>query len=57
MLMRFRFQSSSMIAGHIPDNMIAMNDLNDIEKATLRKILSEISDLQTRLSLDFKSGE
>ena len=54
MLMRFKFQLREIMQNKTPDNLININELTHIEKTTLKKIFSEISNLQTKLSFDFK---
>ncbi len=56
MLMRFRFQTNELLKKQTPDNLINIEDLSDIEKTTIKKIISEISNLQTQLSFDFKGN-
>ncbi|MBI9052964.1 MAG: cache domain-containing protein [Bacteroidales bacterium] len=56
MLLRFKFQVNKLIKNKTPDNLIDINDLTDIEKTTIKKIISEISNLQTQLNFDFKGG-
>ncbi|MCK4663612.1 MAG: cache domain-containing protein [Bacteroidales bacterium] len=54
MLLRFRFQTIQLLNNNQPNNLIDINKLTDIEKTTLKKIFSEITNLQTKLSFDFK---
>jgi PAS domain S-box-containing protein len=54
MHLRFRFQAISILENRSPDNIIDLNKLTHIEVATLKKIFSEIGDLQTKLNFDFK---
>jgi CBS domain-containing protein len=54
MHLRFRFQANSILENRLPDNIIDLNKLTHIEVATLKKIFSEIGDLQTKLNFDFK---
>ncbi len=54
MLLRFKSQIEQVSKGHEPDNLINVSELSDIEKATIKKILSEISNMQTQLNFDFK---
>jgi signal-transduction protein with cAMP-binding, CBS, and nucleotidyltransferase domain/PAS domain-containing protein len=56
MLMRFRFQASELLKKQSPDNLININELSDIEKTTIKKIIIEISNLQTQINFDFKGG-
>jgi signal-transduction protein with cAMP-binding, CBS, and nucleotidyltransferase domain/PAS domain-containing protein len=56
MLMRFKFQTNELLKKQTPDNLISINELTDIEKTTIKKIISEISNLQTQLNFDFKGN-
>ena len=56
MLLRFRFQANELLKKQAPDNLIKINELTDIEKTTIKKIISEISNLQTQLNFDFKGN-
>ncbi len=56
MHLRFRFQAKSILENRLPDNIIDLNMLTHIEVVTLKKIFSEISDLQTKLNFDFKGS-
>ncbi|MBT3301165.1 MAG: CBS domain-containing protein [Bacteroidetes bacterium] len=56
MLLRFRFQVNSIMNHENPGNEISGDQLTDIEKATLKKIFSELSSIQSKLSFDFKGS-
>ncbi len=56
MKVRFRVQIKAIYSNKNPNNLVDINTLNDIDKATLKKILAEISSLQTKLGLDFKGS-
>ena len=56
MLLRFRFQANELLRKQAPDNLIRIDELTDIEKTTIKKIISEISNLQTQLNFDFKGN-
>ncbi len=56
MQMRFRFQAKSIMNNDIPDNIIDINKLTHIEIATLKKIFTEIGNLQTKVNFDFKGS-
>lgn len=56
MLMRFRFQTNELLKKQTPDNLINIGELTDIEKTTIKKIIAEISNLQTQLNFDFKGS-
>ena len=54
MQLRFRFQSEAILNGEKPDNYVDVSKLTHIEIATLKKIFGEISNLQSKVSFDFK---
>ncbi len=54
MHIRFRAQSRSILLNKPPDNIIDISKLTHIEVSTIKKIFSEISNLQTMLNFDFK---
>jgi PAS domain S-box-containing protein len=54
MQIRFRFQASGITQNKQPDNLVDIKKLTHIEVATIKKILSEIGNLQTKLHFDFK---
>jgi CBS domain-containing protein len=54
MLLRFRFQTSKILQNEMPDNLVDADKLTHIEKTTLKKIFSEIGNLQTQVNFDFK---
>lgn len=56
MLLRFKSQTNQILKNQIPNNNINILELSDIEKTTIKKIISEISNLQTQLNFDFKGG-
>ncbi len=56
MLLRFRFQTNELLKKQTPDNLINIEELTDIEKTIIKKIISEISNLQTQLNFDFKGS-
>ena len=51
---RLRLQVNSLIEGEDPSNILDVNQLTDIEQTTIRKVLSLINDLVTKVRLDFK---
>jgi signal-transduction protein with cAMP-binding, CBS, and nucleotidyltransferase domain len=51
---RLRRQAESMASGEEASNSIALGRLTEIEASALRKIISLLSDLSVRVSLDFK---
>lgn len=55
-LMRARFKSqiNSLTKGEHPSNTLDINQLTNIEQTTIRKVLSLINDLVTKVKLDFK---
>ncbi len=56
MRVRFRSQINYLMKGEDPSNIIDVNQLTGIEKTTIRKVLSLINDLVTKVRLDFKGG-
>ncbi len=54
MMLRFRSQANQLLNNEAPDNNIDTNELSDIEKTTLKKILSGVNNIQSKLNLDFK---
>ncbi|MCG8698592.1 MAG: DUF294 nucleotidyltransferase-like domain-containing protein, partial [Bacteroidales bacterium] len=54
MQMRFRFQTENILQDLPPNNDININKLTHIEIATLKKIFSEIGNIQTQVNFDFK---
>ncbi len=51
---RFRLQMKSILSSKSPDNLLLLDDLNSIEKATLKAALSVIAELNTQLGFDFE---
>jgi signal-transduction protein with cAMP-binding, CBS, and nucleotidyltransferase domain len=56
MMMRFRSQSNQLLNNEATDNVIDTKEFTEIKDATLKKILSVISNIQTKLSFDFKGA-
>ena len=56
MQLRLRFQTESIINNETPNNFVDISKLTSIEVSTLKKVLSELTDLQTQVSFDFKGG-
>ena len=56
MNLRFRSQASRILEGKNPNNSIDIQQLTHIEVSTIKKIFSEISNLQTKLNFDFKGS-
>ena len=54
MNLRFRSQALRILEGKAPNNNIDIQQLTHIEVSTIKKIFSEISNLQTKLNFDFK---
>lgn len=50
---RFRSQVDSLVKGENPSNTLDVNQLTNIEQTTIRKVLSLINDLVTKVKLDF----
>ena len=51
---RFQSQVNSIIKGEDPSNTLDVNQLTSIEQSTFRKVLSLLSDLVTKVKLDFE---
>jgi CBS domain-containing protein len=56
MFLRFRIQTTNILANKSPDNLIRPDELGHLEKATLKAALSQISDLYTQLGFDFEGS-
>jgi PAS domain S-box-containing protein len=56
MFLRFRIQTSNILSNKSPDNLIRLDELDNLEKATLKAALSQISDLYTQLGFDFEGS-
>jgi PAS domain S-box-containing protein len=56
MQLRFKAQVKYLQNNEQPENALSVNELNSIELATLKKILNEISNIQSRAGFDFKGG-
>ena len=54
MQLRFRFQAKNIAQNKLPDNIVDVKGLTHIEVATLKKVFSEIGNLQIKLNADFK---
>jgi PAS domain S-box-containing protein len=54
MYQRLRFQSKNILNENSPDNKVNIDKLTHIEVTTLKKVLNEISNFQSKLNLDFK---
>lgn len=52
--LRLRFQAGRILDNEIAGNAIDLSSLSGIELSTLKKILSEIHELQNRVSIDFR---
>lgn len=50
---RFSSQINSLVKGENPSNTLDVNQLTNIEQTTIRKVLSLINDLVTKVKLDF----
>lgn len=57
-LMSFRLsnQARQVMEGREPDNNLDVNSLTDIEKSTLKKVLTVINDIMITLKSDFKGS-
>jgi PAS domain S-box-containing protein len=54
MFLRFRLQTTMILSNENPDNFLQIDELSNIEKATLKAVLSEITEIYTQLSFDFE---
>ena len=52
--LRFDTQTNALNEFRKPDNTINIKNLTEIEKSTLKKIFSLISEMQTKLNLEFR---
>ncbi|NDY70560.1 hypothetical protein DO021_02595 [Desulfobacter hydrogenophilus] len=52
--LRFQTQTNALKEFRKPDNIINVENLTEIEKSTLKKVFSLISEMQTKLNLEFK---
>ena len=57
MHIRLNFQVESITQNEIPNNIVNINKLTRMEVATLKKLFSEMGNLQSKVSFDFKGGE
>ncbi|MCK5137539.1 MAG: cache domain-containing protein [Bacteroidales bacterium] len=51
---RLRSQVNCIVKGEDPSNILDVNQLTNIEQTTIRKVLSVLSDLVTKVKLDFE---
>lgn len=56
MEIRFRMQLDKILNNKLPDNYVKPQELSEIEKSLLRKILTGVSDYQSRLTLEFRES-
>jgi PAS domain S-box-containing protein len=56
MSFRFRLQTANILSNKSPDNLVHLEELGNLEKATLKAALSQISDLYTQLGFDFEGS-
>ena len=54
MTLRYRHQAELFAENAVPNNIIDTSVLTEIERNTLRRVLSQIEDFKSKLSLDFK---
>ncbi|MEN8156471.1 MAG: DUF294 nucleotidyltransferase-like domain-containing protein [Bacteroidota bacterium] len=57
MHLRLTFQVESITQNEIPNNIVNINKLTSIEVATLKKLFSEMGNIQAKVSHDFKGGD
>ena len=55
--LRIKGQANSIAHNEMPDNIVDLSRVNRIEAAVIKKLLSDISGLQTRLSGEFGGSE
>ncbi|MEN8121393.1 MAG: DUF294 nucleotidyltransferase-like domain-containing protein [Bacteroidota bacterium] len=56
MLMRLNHQLEAINKNREPNNLINTRHLTDLERTTLKKIFSQLSDFHIKISLDFKGS-
>ena len=56
MLMRLNKQLETMNQNKEPNNLINPKHLTELERTSLKKIFSQLSDFHTKISLDFKGS-
>ncbi len=56
MYLRLRLQSEKILANEYPDNLLFMDALNKIEKASLKTALNEITEIYTQIGFDFEAN-
>ncbi len=56
MALRFKFQAGALLDNKEPGNRVEFLKLTDIEKSTMKKVFSSFSNLQVKLTFDFKGG-
>ena len=54
MFLRFRLQTEKMLSNEKPDNFLKTDDLTNIEKATIKAALQEVTGIYTQLGFDFE---
>lgn len=54
MYQRLRFQAQDFVSGKTLSNKISMQALTSIEVTTLKKVLNEVSNFQSKLNADYK---
>ncbi len=53
LFLRFRLQIKNILSNKNPDNLLLIDELNNIEKASLKVALSVVADIYTQLGFDF----
>jgi PAS domain S-box-containing protein len=56
LFLRFRFQTQKIFSHENPDNLLPVEELTNMEKASLKAALSEIAELYTQLGFDFEGA-
>jgi len=57
MHIRLKFQVESITQNEIPNNIVNINKLTRMDVATLKKLFSDMGNLQSKVSFDFKGGD
>ncbi len=56
MMLRYRSQAAQFEKSEEVNNLIDLNELPDYEVTVLKKVLSQVTDFQSRINLDFKGS-
>ncbi len=55
LFLRFRLQMKSILSNKNPDNLLLIDELNNMEKASLKAALSIVAEINTQLGFDFET--